>query len=107
VEMVEDRAHIHRHDSVADEQAEGFRMVHYNGLENNGVMLHLTMRCLLTFLYVSCSFRYTIVRQARATPFTLYRRSADNCVGQIVALGAAHAVAGSADLCPIEAVSAC
>eukprot|EP01041_Mallomonas_annulata_P008984 gene8984-18593_t len=52
------RTAISRHDSIADESAEGFRMFHLNGLEDHSR------------------------RQARLCPFTLYRRAARNNIGK-------------------------
>mmetsp|Transcript_32701 Transcript_32701/g.33346 ORF Transcript_32701/g.33346 Transcript_32701/m.33346 type:complete len:586 (+) Transcript_32701:156-1913(+) len=52
------RGSIHRHDSIADENAEGFTMYHFNGLEG---YMH---------------------RAARLCPFTLYRRATVSYIGK-------------------------
>ena len=68
-----ERSALHRHDSIADESAEGLQLYHFNGLEAHG-------------------------RPAKLTRFLLFKRSPNNAVGQSIALSGGEGIFANSHL---------
>lgn len=74
------RTALHRHDSIADEKAEGFRLYYFNGLED------------------------ATGRKASLQPFTLYKRAAVSSIGLASVPLDGSGVSGGAGGTPLEEV---